>query len=492
MGREGLLIVIFSASLAIAAGCGDDDEGAPQSFDTEDGSGGFDADDSGGGTDTGEDVGADSSQEMGMDTSEEDGAIDVGADGGGEPVVDPVSVDVSPGSDGNVLADTTIDANSGGSLLLPEGVRVNTFDGDQIEETITILFDDRVPEEGDIDFTPDLVFEIGATLASEETFVYFGEPVDRLDYSPGLQVEVTVPGGLLGDLTEGQSVFLSRDLNDIEETPGDIETESWSYLGIFVADENGDVAFSVSHVGTYAVVLETADDEKEDVIPPANGFETTYAIDGHVRTVRLIESTTSQILAAKTYEPTVYDPDRGRWLRGGAPGEEFYFKVTENPDGTSVLHVRSEFTNQPRIRIGNTDGHVESGLMDPIKEVTEGDVGDEVEPDVNDKRAGFLRVRVTGVGELSDIRALAQVLRERYGDENVIIDYFHRTPVGEDYDRIYANLRIRNYNNHDHAVLAKDYLADNGYTTDVYAGAIAGGETVTALNSNVVLVDLAP
>ncbi len=426
----------------------------------------------------------------------EDGGIGPETDSGSGPPV-PVQSEVETDDSGVVASDVTLEGGSGGALLVPQGIVVSGFDGALVTEAFVLSFDDDAPATSGADFNPLVTLEVAASTGGDPDFLYFGEPLAEDDLSAGLQLELTAPGELLGGMGHREGLYLFRDANDIEESPGDVEDAGWSYVGIVVGDEEGLVTLPLSHVGTYAVsradgAMGRADEKGRDT-PPTDGFETTFVTDGHVRTLSIIEPTTSQVLGATTYEPLEYDPERHEWREGGSPDERLYYRITENPDGTSTVHLRSKFTNQPRIRVFNTEGAGESGLMSPIKRVKDGVVGEEVEPFITDPRAGFIKLRIQGIGGLSAMKDLLAKLREKYsGTNEVMLDYFHKRDLSPPDARFFAHVRISASKQHDHAMVISQFLQDNGYASTVYAGVIAGGDTVTEVNSNLVLINLSP
>lgn len=417
--------------------------------------------------------------------------LDSGDDGGTGPETGTAEVAIETG--GTVAEETTIDGENGGTLVLPQALAVSTSEGEPVAETLVVSFSDSVAAPAVGSLSPATVFEVGAWLGDDGVFLYFGEERDPWDISPRMSISVTLPGALLGDPVIGRGVHLFRDLDDFEEPLGDGGTADWSYLGLFIVDADGDLTVPVSHVGAFAAVPtegfeveeEESDSDGRGEAPPEDGYELSYTIDGDVHTFVIIEPTTAEILVCGVYWPEGDDPSQGEWQCGGSPDQAFYYQVLDNGDGTSTLLIHSEYSNQPMLRIRNTDGELNQGLMDPPRVVAGGVTGAEAIIDPFSPRAGFLLVNITGTGSFGDAKDIVAKLKEMYGEENVIVDYFH-LENGE----VFMNVRVRNSG--DGAFGAANNLQAYGVYGMPFGGAISDTEEVSPLNSNYLMVSLSP
>ena len=405
--------------------------------------------------------------------------------GGGEDTTGTVTLD----ADGNILENVTVNGANGGILFVAQGLNVNNASGDAPGSDFIVTFNDVVAAtDARMDLTPDVCFSVIAGEEDDTLSYFFGEPRDEDDITVQAWGEVTLPLDFFDDLSESQPVFLFRRLSDVPEDDTDEdaaldETTVWSYLGQFVADEDG-ITFPVPHAGLYGVLLNDPTTwDRAGVTPPSNGVQLSQTFNGDMTTFVLIEPTTAEVLAAGVLD----DPnasDRYDWQKGGSPDEPFYYKLTDNGDGTTTLDVRSEFSNRPIIRAFDRRGNKTERLMDAPKQVVDGEVVDApYSPCSAVPRAGFILVRITGNGRYRDAREVVKKLREKYGEENVTIKYA-RARNGQ----VFMDAHIQTQ---DHAWLAADHLNASGYSSAPYYGPLPGDlGTVDGMNSNLLEVNL--
>jgi len=259
---------------------------------------------------------------------------------------------------------------------------------------------------------------------------------------------------------------------------------TWSLVGMGVAESTG-VSFLVTHVGLFGVGYEGAQAAARALNEapaadargattgeglgerPHDGYHSSLTADGDPYQIFVWDPSTFQEIGYGIFNSNVETSARYEWHEIGLPDGPIYAKLTRlSEDGTTRIDFKSEYPIRPFMEVRTLQNAHMFKQLKNLHHYCGDEDGFPVEsPCEYCNYTGFVALELQGTGSLGDATQTLETLEEKYGEENVVVDYFRAYD-----DTIYLRGRINK--TRDSSARVVDHLYDFGVDAQMWCGII--------------------